>query len=69
MNETKVGPKPSVTLSRLYKDDKGAWKDSDSFDPSDLPTLALVAQQAYLWLSEKRSQGELPGEEQSATEG
>lgn len=40
----------NVTLSRLYKDEEGNWKDSSNFRRDDLPTIRQAADMAYSWL-------------------
>jgi hypothetical protein len=62
-NETQAGTRPSVTLSRSYRDESGSWKDSASFWRDDLLALAKVAEQTYLWLADRQQQGELAEEE------
>jgi hypothetical protein len=37
----------SVTFQRSYRDEKGAWQNSDSFGLGDLLLLAKVADQAH----------------------
>lgn len=49
-NETTSGTRFSVTLSRLYKDGKDEWKQTDSFGRDDLPLLTKVADQAHDWI-------------------
>lgn len=53
LNETKNGPRHSVSLSRLYKDDDG-WKDSSSFGRDDLPLIEKVAASAHAWIFASR---------------
>jgi len=43
----------SVQIDRSYKDKSGDWKRTNSFGPSDLPRLILVAQEAYKFLVSK----------------
>ena len=43
----------SVTFSRAYKDEKGEWQSSESFNHGDLPALAKVADMACTWISSK----------------
>ena len=50
-NETEIGVRHNVTLSRLYKDGD-EWKDSTSFGRDDLPLLAKVADLAHTWIFE-----------------
>lgn len=40
MNEIDSGSYYTVTLSRSYQDDQKQWHDTNSFNTSDLPTLA-----------------------------
>ena len=53
-NETEVGTRHNVTISRLYKDGDD-WKDSTSFGRDDLP-LAKVCDQAHTWIFEHGSE-------------
>ena len=48
-NETQIGTRHNVTLSRLYKDGD-EWKDSTSFGRDDLPLVAKVADLAHSWI-------------------
>lgn len=48
-NDTEVGVRHNVTLSRLYKDEEG-WKDSTSFGRDDLPLIEKVADMAHTWI-------------------
>jgi hypothetical protein len=54
-NELENGVRYSVTLSRLYKNDEGHWRDSTSFGREDLPLLGKVLDMAHTWLYEQRS--------------
>lgn len=49
-NETQNGMRHSVTLQRIYKDDAGNWKSSDSFGRDDLPLVAKVLDLAHTWI-------------------
>jgi len=49
-NQTENGTKHNVTFSRLYKDESGNWKRSESFGRDDLPLLAKVADIAHTWI-------------------
>jgi len=55
-NETEVGTRHNVTISRLYKDGDD-WKDSTSFGRDDLPLVAKVCDQAHSWIFEQSSNG------------
>ena len=51
VNETDNGVRHNVTFSRLYRDEQhDQWKDSTSFGRDDLPLIAKVADQAFLWI-------------------
>ena len=51
VNETDNGVRHNVTFSRLYRDEQNdQWKDSTSFGRGDLPLIAKVADQAFLWI-------------------
>ncbi len=56
-NDTEFGMRHNVTVSRLYKDDDGQWRSSDSFGREDLLLLAKVLDLAHTWISEQ-SQGQ-----------
>jgi hypothetical protein len=47
-------PMYSVTFSRSYKDGN-EWKDSSSFGPDDLLTLAKIADDAHTFIHQHRS--------------
>lgn len=47
-------PMYSVTFSRSYKD-ANEWKDSSSFGPDDLLTLAKIANDAHTFIHQNRS--------------
>jgi hypothetical protein len=56
-NETANGTtRHNVTVSRLYKDDSGSWRDSTSFGRDDLPQIAEAIRQAWLWIFENNTQ-------------
>jgi hypothetical protein len=46
-------PMYSVTFSRSYKDGND-WKDSSSFGPDDLLTLAKIANEAHTFIHQTR---------------
>jgi hypothetical protein len=50
-NETSVGTRHNVNVSRLYKDGDD-WKQTESFGRDDLPLLAKVADLAHSWIFE-----------------
>jgi hypothetical protein len=49
---TTAGTRYNVTLSRIYKDESGNWKDSTSFGRRELPLLAEIVRQSWLWILE-----------------
>ncbi len=51
-NETSVGTRHNVTLSRLYKEGEH-WKSTESFGRDDLLLLAKVADLAHTWIHEQ----------------
>jgi hypothetical protein len=55
-NDTQVGTRHNVTLSRIYKDGE-QWKDSTSFGRDDLPIVAKVVDQAHTWIFEHGRDG------------
>ena len=61
-NGTEEQPRHNVTFSRLYKDDAGEWKSTQSFGRNDLLVLAKVADLAHTRLFE------LPREEEQQAE-
>lgn len=48
-NETSVGIRYNVHLSRIYKDGE-QWKQTESFGRDDLPLVAKVADLAHTWI-------------------
>ena len=62
-NETEKGVMYNVTFSRSWRDDKGAWHDSDSFGYGDLMNLAKAAMDAHTAITsavnkDRRREGE-----------
>lgn len=55
-NETENGTFHNVTISRLYKNDKGKWNDSGSFGRDDLPLVAKVCDQVHSWIFEQAAE-------------
>ncbi len=49
-NATKTGPRHSVSVQRLYKDDDGKWQTTQSFNAGDMPNLTLACVAADLWI-------------------
>lgn len=54
-NETEIGTRHNVTVSRLYKDGDD-WKDSTSFGRDDLPLVVKVCDLAHSWIFEHGSE-------------
>ncbi len=48
-NDTSVGTRYNVTLSRIYKDGE-EWKSSDSLGRDDLLTAGKVLDRAHSWI-------------------
>ncbi|MDO8943172.1 MAG: hypothetical protein Q7U75_08295 [Desulfobacterales bacterium] len=48
-NQTTVGTRHNVTVSRIYKDGD-EWKQTESFGRDDLQLLAKVVDQAHTWI-------------------
>lgn len=55
-NETSVGVRHNVTISRLYKEGE-EWRNTDSFGRDDLPLVAKVVDQAHSWIFESGTSG------------
>lgn len=55
-NETPVGIRCNVTVSRLFKDGD-EWRNTDSFGRDDLPLVAKVVDQAHSWIFEAGASG------------
>lgn len=50
-NETDAGPRYSVTIVRLYKNDQeDRWESSSSFGRDELPLVSKVADQVHSWI-------------------
>ena len=62
-NEVENGRRHNVTVSRLYKDDEGEWRDSSSFGRDELALLGKVSDLAHTWIFEHGS-----GHEPAASE-
>jgi hypothetical protein len=59
-NDTEFGTRHNATVSRLYKDDEGQWRTSDSFGRDDLLLLAKVLDLAHTWISEQSQSQDVP---------
>ena len=55
-NASENGAWHTVTVSRLYKNEEGQWRDSTAFGREDLLLLAKVVDKAHTWVCEQRSE-------------
>jgi len=51
-NQTTVGTRHNVTVSRIYKDGE-EWKQTESFGRDDLQLLAKVVDHAHTWIHQQ----------------
>jgi hypothetical protein len=58
VNVTQNGPRHNVTVSRLYTDGDGNWKDSPSFGRDDLPLVCKVLDRTHSWIFQNASNGQ-----------
>lgn len=58
----------NVTITRLYKDAQGNWKDSASFGRDDLLLVAKVADMAHTWVCERLHGGQERPEPEAAAQ-
>lgn len=49
LNQTKFGPRHSVTAQRRYRDGD-VWRSSEIFGRDDLPLLCKALDQAHTWI-------------------
>lgn len=47
----------NTTISNSYKDDKGEWKETSSFSPTDLLVVGELSRQAFAKIAELKQQG------------
>ena len=67
-NETEIGLRHNVTVSRLFVDPKtGDWSQTASFGRDDLPLLIKVLDRAHTWIFEQRQEanGQVNGKSQT----
>jgi hypothetical protein len=57
-NLTENGVRYNVTVARLYKDETGSWKSTDSFGVDQLLALAKLVDQAHSWIVQKQQEPE-----------
>lgn len=60
-NETDSGTRYGVTITRIYKTEKG-WESSGSFGRDELPLVAKVADMAHTWIYQQNDRSETPSE-------
>ena len=56
-NATDNGVRYNVTIARIYKDDSG-WHQTENFGRDDLPILAEISRQTWLWIFQKQQEPE-----------
>lgn len=56
-NETEVGTRYSVTITRIYKTESG-WESSSSYGRDELPLVAKVADMAHSWIYQQNDKGD-----------
>ena len=61
-NETQNGVRHNVTVSRLYTDAEGNWKDAPSFGRDDLPLVCKVLDWAHSWIFHNAANGQPAGQ-------
>ena len=59
-NGTDEQPRHNVTFSRLYKDEAGEWKSTQSFGRNDLLVLAKVADLVHTRILQIPAEAEVP---------
>lgn len=52
-NPTRNGTMYSTTVIRTFKGDGDEWRESHSFGPAELPTVAKVLLDAHTWVQEQ----------------
>jgi hypothetical protein len=52
-NPTRNGVMFSTTVTRSFKGEDEEWRESNSFGPSELPTVAKVLLDAHTWVQEQ----------------
>jgi len=57
-NPTENGVRYNVTVARLYKDEGGSWKSTDSFGVDQLLALAKLVDQTHTWIVQKQQEPE-----------
>jgi len=57
-NPTENGVRYNVTVARLYEDETGSWKSTDSFGVDQLLALAKLVDQTHTWIVQKQQETE-----------
>jgi hypothetical protein len=66
-NSTENGARFNLTLSRLYKNADGKWRDSSSFGRDDLPLVMKVCDLAMTWMYQSHATDSQEAESTEAT--
>ena len=61
-NETDLGARYSVTISRIYKTESG-WESSGSFGRDELPLVGKVADMAHSWIYQQNDKNDAQSED------
>ena len=61
-NETDLGARYSVTITRIYKTESG-WESSSSFGRDELPLVAKVADMAHSWIYQQNDKSDAQSED------
>ena len=61
-NETDLGARYSVTITRIYKTESG-WESSSSFGRDELPLVAKVADMAHSWIYQQNDKSDVQSED------
>jgi hypothetical protein len=60
-NQTQNGTMYNTTISNSYKDEKGEWKPTSNYSPTDLLVLAEFAREAFADITKVKQQGRARG--------
>lgn len=59
-NDSEHGVRYSVSVCRVYKDQQGKWRTTESFGRDDLLTLAKVLDRAHSWICDATQSQDVP---------
>jgi hypothetical protein len=59
-NDSEHGVRYSVSVTRVYKDQQGKWRTTESFGRDDLLTLAKVLDRAHSWICDQTQSQDVP---------